>query len=135
MSRRGLARYRNNLRSNESSSEIPARVQAALSFLGHCHSKQHTCDAMIPAVGLMPAERVVERHALEVLSLYFSGEMDYGDVPPATRPRQPPDEDRPAQPVLAWSASSPCVAVERPPTAATPERACGGAATERFDLL
>lgn len=71
---------------------LPSRVQAALDYLNYCHWATHQCDASIPARSLSNVEVGVQNSALQVLRLYFDGEMDYGDAPPAP---SPPEDDDP----------------------------------------
>jgi hypothetical protein len=82
----------------DGSPPLPPRVLAALKFLDHCYSLQHQCDASSPAIGLTAQEQSVRRSALRVLSLYFEGEMDFGDVPP-TAPKPGPDDPTGPAPV------------------------------------
>jgi hypothetical protein len=79
---------------------IPPRVQAALSFLGHCREKSHTCDPLVPAPGLSKRERAVEDSALQVLSQYFLGEMDFAERPAQAPPRPDEGEGEAPQPVV-----------------------------------
>lgn len=73
--------------SDQKTSPVPGRVEAALSFLGHCRWVEMDDTARRE---LTPEEAGVRRAALEVLRLYFVCEMDFGDAPPSRHGR---DED------------------------------------------
>lgn len=90
-----MIRYRYQLQ-QPTEPAIPPRVQAALNYLGHCRERTHTCDPLVPAVGLSKRERAVEDHALGVLSLYFMGEMDFVEPRVPTPPVRPNDDDNDA---------------------------------------
>ncbi|MCA9286887.1 MAG: hypothetical protein KDA22_16810, partial [Phycisphaerales bacterium] len=64
----------------------------ALAFLDHCRIRTDPADSAVAAPELSAAERAVERLALRVLAQYFSGEMDFGDIPPTPPPEAPPDD-------------------------------------------
>lgn len=77
---------------------IPGRVQAAMSFLHFAEMKQNpppSFDGMRGACPkeLTPIEQRVYNNALQVLDMYFTGEMDYGDRVPL--PPEPRDGDGP----------------------------------------
>jgi len=72
---------------------IPARVQAAIDYLEHCRWLSEQCDTSIPARTLTTLEQSVADAALRLLSSYFLGEMDFGDMPPyEARDRNEPDD-------------------------------------------
>lgn len=73
--------------STDKTSSIPGRIEAALSFLGHCRWVE-TDDTS--RRDLTPGEQRVCDAALEVLRHYFTGEMDFGDAPITARKN---DED------------------------------------------
>lgn len=71
--------------------EMPGRVRAALEYLGYCVSATQVYDCTQERNELTEPEAAVRHAALDVLRLYFLGEMDYGDAPPRP-PREPPDD-------------------------------------------
>lgn len=71
--------------------EMPGRVRAALEFLDYCVSATQSFDCSTQPQELSRHETAVRDAALDVLRLYFMGEMDYGDAPPRP-PEDPPDE-------------------------------------------
>lgn len=74
--------------------EMPGRVRAALEFMDYCVSATQSYDCSMQRQELSTREIAVRDAALDVLRLYFMGEMDYGDAPP--RPPQDPPDDAPA---------------------------------------
>lgn len=68
-------------------STVPARVQAAQDYLRYANGIRNPSASLLNGNPAEPAdltqqEIAVYNSALNVLSLYFSGEMDYGDVAP-----------------------------------------------------
>ena len=80
-------------RPNTNQPVVPARVQAALDYLEHCRWLTEQDDAAIPARSLSPKEERVMNAALQVLSTYFLGEMDFGDAPPRRDADRGDDDD------------------------------------------
>ncbi|MDX2118669.1 MAG: hypothetical protein SFY96_10850 [Planctomycetota bacterium] len=76
----------------EQPNPLPPRVQAALNYLYYCSHHTSQSETSIPARSLTTQETSVHRSALRVLSLYFDGEMDFGDAPP-TRGTRDEDDD------------------------------------------
>lgn len=74
--------------------DMPGRVRAALEYLQYCLTATHPYDCTTERTQLGQPESAVRHAALDVLRLYFSGEMDYGDAPP-TRPQDPPEPTAP----------------------------------------
>lgn len=77
--------------SSDTTTKLPARVQAALDFINHTRWVTQQDDASIPPRSLTKLEQSVETAALRTLQSYFLGEMDFGDAPPVTRRK--PDDD------------------------------------------
>lgn len=79
---------------------VPSRVQAAQAYLYFCATQQMAYSGIdgVPAEGraLSEKEESVREAALETLRLYFSNEMDYGDVHPKASSS---DNDDPQDPV------------------------------------
>ncbi len=69
---------------------LPPRVRTALEVLEHCRIRESGDCCSIGKASLTKPETALQQHAMQVLSLYLQGEMDYGDQPP--KPVQPPDE-------------------------------------------
>ncbi len=76
---------------------LPQKVRAALGYVSHHRWLVDQSDPTVPAYELSPQERRVYAQALHVLSLYFTGEMDFADTPPPPAPRGR-DGDEPEQP-------------------------------------
>lgn len=74
--------------------EMPGRIRAALDYLGYCTDTTRAYDCIQDRHELSPAQAAVQAAALDVLRMYFQGEMDYGDAPP--RPPSEPPESPPA---------------------------------------
>ena len=83
-----------------SETRIPPRVQAAQSYLCYAlrvrEPSSYSVLGDVPLAGneLSPREQSTYEAALDVLLLYFRGEMDYGDVAPS---RVSDDGDDPKQ--------------------------------------
>ncbi|MBX3381996.1 MAG: hypothetical protein KF864_00665 [Phycisphaeraceae bacterium] len=73
------------------SENLPPRVRAALEVLEHCRNRQDGSCCDPGGNELSRPEEAMQRQALQVLTLYLAGEMDYGDEPPT--PRKPPDDE------------------------------------------
>lgn len=80
--------------SKDSRSGLPGRVDAALEYLNHCRWIEQDDTAKRELSGL---EERVRGSALEVLRLYFAGEMNFGDAPVHRRE----DEDGEPEPAHA----------------------------------
>ncbi len=74
---------------------VPPRVRAAIETLEHFRYIEDSCD--IHKRSLSKPEESVRSSALQVLRLYLTGEMDYGDVPPAP-PAKTDEDDGPRVP-------------------------------------
>ena len=61
-----------------------------MEVLEHCRRRENGDCCSIEKGELSKPETALQRHAMQVLSLYLQGEMDYGDQPP--KPVEPPDE-------------------------------------------
>lgn len=59
---------------------LPARVRAAMEYLGYSMSIQHGCGEPRLARDLDRAESRTKHNALACLDQYFTGEQDYADV-------------------------------------------------------
>ncbi|MEM7228981.1 MAG: hypothetical protein AAF432_09220 [Planctomycetota bacterium] len=68
--------------SNRNNRRLPPRVRAAFRYLTHCRWVTSCDDHTSGGRQLSPNEQRVADAALDVLTLYFTGEMDYGDAPP-----------------------------------------------------
>lgn len=83
---------------------LPPRVRAAIEFLHFLHWVRKPNDANQPGRALSPVERAVEQQALQVLSQYFTGEMDFGDRPVRPRSLREGDEGpAPKAPTQWWT--------------------------------
>lgn len=69
-------------KTTENYGTLPARVQAALGYLLHCWRITDQSDAEIKPRPLTAQESQVQACALRVLEMYFSGELDFGDLAP-----------------------------------------------------
>ncbi len=76
---------------------LPPRVQAALDTLEHLRYVEASCD--IGQRELTPVQSALQGTAMQVLRLYLSGEMDYGDAPPSLPPEEPPQPQPEPAPV------------------------------------
>lgn len=75
---------------------IPARVRAAMEFLQYCQG----CEAGdFGRVGLDKQHTAIQSVALEVMRLYFSGEMTFATE--GSAPAAPGEPDDPEAPVPA----------------------------------
>ncbi len=69
---------------------VPPRVEAAQNFLHYANGIRNPCNNVMPTTGdtpsaggeLNPREMAAYNAALNVLTQYFNGEMDFGDVSP-----------------------------------------------------
>ena len=69
---------------------LPPRVRTALEVLEYCRRRESGDCCSIEKAELSKPETALQREAMQVLSLYLQGEMDYGDRPP--KPVEPPEE-------------------------------------------
>lgn len=75
---------------------LPQKVRAALCYANHHRWLVDHSEPTVPAYELSPQEKRVYSQALNVLSLYFTGEMEFTDPPNEPKPRK--DDDEPEQP-------------------------------------
>jgi hypothetical protein len=78
---------------------VPARVQAAMSYVQHCMWLTDPINFCGVQQGrpLTGAEQAAYQAALDALRLYFVGEMDFGGAPmrlPEVTPKEPKKKDR-----------------------------------------
>jgi len=74
---------------------IPARVSAAMQYIQMMHYKGDGIPGLngsrSPSGTISTSERVTYDSAVRMLNQYFSGEMDFGDLPPRSH-ESPPDD-------------------------------------------
>jgi hypothetical protein len=73
------------------SESLPPRVRAALEVLEHCRVREAGDCCSLAKPELSAPELAMRKQALQVLTLYLAGEMDYGDQPP--KPPPPPGDE------------------------------------------